>query len=83
VLDVIVISIAVLVFSFIGLSCLLRVLSLFDLFEKVFTIYIVPTSYLLSLFARGVLVRFLRFLFGYFLIASVDIIVSIKVGGLV
>jgi hypothetical protein len=50
VLDIIVISIAVLVFSFIGLSCLLWVLSLFDLFEKVFAIYIVLISYLLSLF---------------------------------
>jgi hypothetical protein len=50
VLNTIVISIAVLVFSFIGLGCLLRVLSLFNLFEKVFTIYIVPTSYLLSFF---------------------------------
>jgi hypothetical protein len=49
VLDTIIISIAVPIFSFIGLSYLLWVLSLFNLFEKVFTIYIIPISHLLSL----------------------------------
>jgi hypothetical protein len=49
VLDIVIISIAILVFSFIGLGYLSWVLSLFNLFEKVFTIYIIPISYLLSL----------------------------------
>jgi hypothetical protein len=50
VLDAIIILIAVLIFSFIGLSCLLWVLSPLDLLKKVFATYIVPTSYLLSFF---------------------------------
>jgi hypothetical protein len=83
VLDIITISIAVPVFGFIGLSCLLWVLSLFDLFEKVLAVYIIPISYLLSLLAWGVLVRFLRFLSGRFLAASVDVTVSVEAGGLV
>jgi hypothetical protein len=50
VLDAMIILIAVPIFSFIGLSCLLWVLSPLDLLEKVFTTYVVPTSYLLSFF---------------------------------
>jgi hypothetical protein len=83
VLDIVIISIAILIFSFIGLGYLSWVLSLFDLFEKVFTTRVILISYLLSLLIWGVLVRFLGFLSGYFPITLVDIIVSIKVSGLV
>jgi hypothetical protein len=83
VLDAIIILIAVPIFSFIGLSCLLWVLSPLDLLEKVFAICVVPTSHLLSFFVWGVLVGFLGFLSGRFLVASVDVVVSVKVGGLV
>jgi hypothetical protein len=49
VLNIVIISIAILVFSFIGLGYLSWVLSLFDLFEKVFATRVIPISYLLSL----------------------------------
>jgi hypothetical protein len=50
VLDIVIVSIAILVLEFIGLYYLSWVLSLFDFFEKVFAIYIISASYLLSFF---------------------------------